>query len=59
VYVLIDRSGKVEAVGKVLGPEVFHAAAKNAAAQWVFTPAIQNDKPVRVWVSLPFKFQLN
>ena len=59
VYVLISKAGKVEAVGKVLGPEVFHAAAKAAAAGWEFTPAIQNDKPVRVWVSLPFKFQLN
>ena len=59
VYVLIDRNGRVEQVGKVLGPEVFHEAARAAAAQWEFTPAIQNDKPVRVWVSLPFKFQLN
>lgn len=59
VYVLVDKSGKVEAVGRVLGPPVFHEEARKAALQWVFTPAIQNDKPVRVWVSLPFKFQLN
>ena len=25
---------------------------------WEFDPAIQNDKPVKVWVSLPFTFQL-
>ncbi|MFC1526187.1 energy transducer TonB [Candidatus Latescibacterota bacterium] len=59
VLVLISRDGKVEAVGKVIGPEVFHEEAKKAAVHWEFTPAIQNDKPVRVWVSLPFKFQLN
>ena len=59
VLVLIDTKGRVEAVGNVIGPEIFHEAAKAAAAQWEFTPAIQNDKPVRVWVSLPFKFQLN
>jgi len=59
VLVLIDTKGRVEAVGKVIGPEIFHEKAKAAAAQWEFTPAIQNDKPVRVWVSLPFKFQLN
>ncbi|MFH1571296.1 MAG: energy transducer TonB [Gemmatimonadota bacterium] len=59
VYVLISRAGKVEEVGKILGPEVFHEAARAAALQWEFSPAIQNDKPVRVWVSLPFKFQLN
>jgi len=43
----------------VIGNEVFHAAAKKAAAQWTFSPAIQNDKPVKVWVMLPFRFQLN
>ena len=59
VFVLVGKNGKVEAVGKVVGPEVFHEAAKAAAAGWEFSPAIQNDKPVRVWVSLPFKFQLN
>jgi len=59
VLVLVDTKGRVEAVGKAIGPEIFHEAAKAAAAQTEFTPAIQNDKPVRVWVSLPFKFQLN
>ena len=47
------------AIGKVHGNEVFHAEAKKAAAKWTFTPAIQNDKPVKVWVSLPFRFILN
>ena len=59
VEVLVNKEGKVEAIGKVHGNEVFHEEAKKAAAQWTFTPAIQNDKPVKVWVSLPFRFQLN
>jgi len=59
VEVLVNKQGKVEAIGKVHGNEVFHESAKKAAAQWTFTPAIQNDKPVKVWVSLPFRFQLN
>lgn len=59
VLVLITKEGRVEAVGKATGPEIFHEAAKSAAVQWEFSPAIQNDKPVRVWVALPFKFQLN
>jgi protein TonB len=58
VYVLVGRNGKVEQLGEITGPEVFHEAAQAAALQWEFTPAIQNDKPVRVWVSLPFTFQL-
>jgi len=61
VYVIavIDKQGKVERVIMVKGPEVFHEAAKEAAMQWEFEPAIQNDKPVKVQVSLPFTFQLD
>ncbi len=58
VLALVGKDGKVEQVGKVTGPEVFHEAAKAAAWKWVFSPAMQNDKPVRVWVSLPFTFKL-
>lgn len=59
VEVLVNKEGKVESIGAIYGNEVFHEAARKAAVQWTFTPAIQNDKPVKVWVSLPFKFQLN
>jgi|TARA_A100001037_G_scaffold23995_1_gene19737 protein TonB len=59
VTALIGKTGKVEQVGKITGPDVFHEAAKAAALKWEFEPAIQNDKPVKVWVSLPFTFKLN
>jgi protein TonB len=59
VTALIGKDGRVEKIGKITGPEVFHAAARAAALQWKFEPAIQNDKPVKVWVSLPFTFKLN
>lgn len=59
VQVLVDKAGKVEAVQVLQGNEVFHEAVKKAAWKWTFTPAIQNDKPVKVWVALPFRFQLN
>ena len=59
VKVLVGKDGKVEQAGGISGPEVFHEVARTAAMQWKFTPAIQNDKPVRVWVSLPFVFKLN
>ena len=58
VLVLVGKDGKVEEVGQITGPEVFHEAARKAAEQWEFEPAVQNDRPVRVWVSLPFNFQL-
>ncbi|HJP31112.1 MAG TPA: energy transducer TonB [Candidatus Latescibacteria bacterium] len=59
VQVLVNKKGKVEAVDILKGNEVFHEAARKAAWKWTFTPAIQNDKPVKVWVALPFRFQLN
>ena len=60
VLVQVDKQGKVEKILKVTGePKVFHEVAKEAAKQWQFTPAIQNDKPVRVRVQIPFKFQLD
>lgn len=58
VTALVNKQGKVEAIGKVTGPEVFHEAARAATLQWEFEPAIQNDKPVKVWVSVPFTFTL-
>ncbi len=59
VTALVNKLGKVEQIGKISGPEVFHESARTAALRWEFDPAIQNDKPVKVWVSLPFTFQLN
>jgi TonB family protein len=56
VNALVGKTGKVEKIGEVSGPEVFHEVAKAAALQWEFTPAIQNDRPVKVWVAIPFNF---
>jgi outer membrane biosynthesis protein TonB len=41
----------------VKGPETFYKSACDAAMKWVFKPAIQNDKPVAVWVMIPFIFK--
>ena len=59
VTALVNKLGKVEEIGKISGPEVFHQSAREAALRWEFEPAIQNEKPVKVWVSLPFTYQLN
>lgn len=56
VNALVGKTGKVEKIGDIVGAEVFHEAAKAAALQWEFTPAIQNDRPVKVWVAIPFNF---
>lgn len=38
--------------------ELFDHAAVEAARQWKFTPAIMNNAPVSVFVTVPFKFRL-
>jgi protein TonB len=39
--------------------DLFNQPSIDAAMQWVFTPAIMNNGPVSVWVSIPFRFRLN
>jgi protein TonB len=58
VRLLVGADGRVVRIGRIAGPGVFHAAAAAAARQWEFVPAIQNDRPVRVWVDVPFRFEL-
>ena len=59
VTVLVDKEGNVERIGKIDGAEVFHEVVREAVKQVKFTPALQNDKPVKVWVSMPITFKLN
>ncbi len=37
----------------------FEQAAINAVYSWKFSPAVLNGKPVKVWVTVPFKFKLD
>lgn len=55
---LIGADGKVYDVRIVAGPEIFHAAVEKAARECLFSPAKQRDKPVAVWVAVPFRFSL-
>jgi TonB family protein len=57
--VWVTKEGKVrEAVIIKSDAEIFNQAAKDAAVQWVFTPAVMQKGPVAVWVSIPFRFRL-
>jgi protein TonB len=56
VKVLVDKEGKVKKAVPLRGPEMFYQSACAAAMKWVFKPAIQKDKPVAVWVMIPFHF---
>ena len=60
VYVLVGKNGRVidarvDAKKHVL---LLDASALEAARRWVFSPALTNDKPVAVWVTIPFRFTL-
>ena len=56
--VLVGRKGRVEHIDRIEGPSVFQRVVVQAAKAWEFSPAVQNDRPVPVWVSLPFVFEL-
>ena len=59
VKVLVNEQGRVDSVVvlKATNP-IFIKPAIAAAKQFVFTPGRQRDKPVKVWVAIPFIFKL-
>jgi len=59
VKVLVGPDGNVIKVGSVSGPDVFHDEVRDKANNLKFTPGLQNGKPVKVWVTVPFNFKLN
>lgn len=59
VKILVDKEGKPKkAVVVKSDAVVFNESAVNAAMQYLFTPALQNNKPVIVWVVVPFRYEL-
>ena len=58
VKVLVGPDGNVIKVGSVSGPDVFHDEVRDKANDLQFTPGLQNGKPVKVWVTVPFNFKL-
>ena len=58
VKVLVDADGHVIKVGSISGPDVFRDEVSSKSMQLQFTPGLQNGKPVKVWVSVPFIFRL-
>jgi protein TonB len=58
VEMVIGTEGRVQSVAILRGPPVFHDAAREAAMKMTFSPAKQNDRPVRVKVSQRISFRL-
>ncbi len=60
VKIWVDKEGNPKkALIMKSDAELFNQPAIDAAMKWKFTPAIMNNGPVSVWVSIPFKFKLN
>lgn len=59
VKILVDKDGKPKKAVVIKSTvEIFNDPAIEAAMQFLFTPAVMNNGAVRVWVAIPFKFQL-
>jgi periplasmic protein TonB len=58
VKVLVGENGNVIKIGSVSGNDVFADEVRDKAGDLQFTPGLQNGKPVKVWVSVPFNFKL-
>jgi protein TonB len=58
VKVLVDSDGNVVKLGNISGPDIFHDEVKDKAKNLQFTPGLQNNRPVKVWVTVPFCFKM-
>jgi len=56
---LIGKDGKVKDVLVTEGVTMLNDAAIDAAKKAVFKPALQQHRPVEVWVQIPIKFSLH
>jgi protein TonB len=59
VQALVGKDGRVKDARVVKSIPMLDAAALAAIRQWVFKPALSNNKPVAVWVGVPMKFSLH
>ena len=59
VRALVGRDGKVQDAFVTEGVPMLNEAAIAAAKKAVFKPALQQHKPVAVWVQIPMRFSLN
>ena len=55
---LIDENGNVVKAVVISGDEIFRQAAVDALLRTKFKPAINGNRPVKVWITYPFKFTL-
>jgi TonB family protein len=59
LWALVDLDGSVREVRVRKSVPLLDGAAVSAVARWRFTPALDNGRPVRVWVAVPVRFTLH
>jgi TonB family protein len=59
LLVLVNKEGRVENARVVSGHPMLDDAALAAVRTWVFKPALQQHKPVKVWVACLIRFTLH
>lgn len=58
VKVLVGTDGSIIKISSIKGPDVFQDEVRSKVRNLKFTPGLQNGKPVKVWVTVPFNFSL-
>lgn len=58
VKVLVGTDGKVVKIGSINGPEIFYDEVREKTMNLEFTPGLQGNKAVKVWMYIPFSFKL-
>ncbi len=59
VQALVGKDGRVKDTKVVKSIAMLDGPAVTAVRQWVFKPALSNNKPVAVWVAVPVRFTLH
>ena len=59
VAFIVTREGRVVEPQVLKGPEIFRAAALEAVSQFLFEPAMQNDRAIAVRMTIPIRFRLH
>ena len=56
LHILVGRDGRVKNVKIARGVSGLNEAAMHAAKQWIFSPALSNNRPVAVWIESRVQF---
>jgi TonB family protein len=59
VKALVCITGRVSETRVVQSVPMLDAAASDAVRQWIFRPAVRNEAPIAVWVTVPVRFSLH